>query len=131
MSREVIIKSADTGAKLEFLDVKGEHFTVVFSSVTLSASQRVWGYTDCRQLANLFREMAQSWKGWEGVKTWGSIEGEFNLACTSDKLGHVTLEVDLVERDTSEPWSTKFNIQIETWQLEKIANEMITLFGKC
>lgn len=131
MSRGVIIKSADTGAKPEFLDVKGEYFTVVFSSVTLSASQRVWSYTDCRQLTNLFWEMAQSWQGWEGVKTWGSIEGEFNLACTSDKLGHVTLEVDLVERDTNEPWSPKFNIQIEAGQLEKIANEIITLFGKC
>jgi hypothetical protein len=129
---KVIIKSANTGAKLEFSEVRNEYFTVVFSSVSLSASHRVWVYTgDCEQLVCLFVEMAENWTGWEGAKTWDAIEGDFTLSCTSDRLGHITLEVELVGRDDPELWSAKFNIEVEAGQLEKIANEIKELFSRC
>ncbi|MBW4691725.1 MAG: hypothetical protein KME27_08130 [Lyngbya sp. HA4199-MV5] len=129
---KVTIKSANTDAKLEFSEVGNEYFTVTFSSVSLSASHRVWGYTgDCERLVSLFVEMAENWTGWEGIKNWDAIEDDFSLSCTSDKLGHITLEVELVGRDTPELWSAKFNVEVEAGQLEKIANEMKALFSRC
>jgi hypothetical protein len=128
---KVTIKSANTGAKLEFSGVRNEYFTVEFSSVSLSASHAVWVYAgDCERLVNLFLEMAESWTGWEGAKTWDAIEGDFSLSCTCDKLGHITLEVELVGRDAPELWSAKFNVEVEAGQLEKIANEMKALFER-
>jgi hypothetical protein len=129
---KVTIKSANTGAKLEFSDVGNEYFTVEFSSASLSASQRVWvDIGDCERLANLFLEMAKNWTGWEDAKTWDSIEGDFSLSCTCDKLGHITLKVELVEHNAPELWSAKFNVEIEAGQLEKIASEMMALFERC
>ncbi|NEQ48099.1 MAG: hypothetical protein F6K00_33025 [Leptolyngbya sp. SIOISBB] len=129
---KVTIKSAKTGAKLEFSDVGNEYFTVAFLGASITALHRVWAYTgDCERLANLFLEMAENWKGWEGTKIWDAIEGDFSLSCTSDKLGHVTLRVKLVERDTPELWSAEFNVEVEAGQLEKISNDMRLLFGKC
>jgi hypothetical protein len=129
---KVIIKSANTGAKLEFSEVENEYFTVTFSGVSLSASHRVWVYTgDCEQLVSLFVEMAENWTGWEGTKSWAAIEGDFSLSCTSDKLGHIALEVELVGRDTPELWSAKFNVEVEAGQLEKIATEVKKLFDRC
>lgn len=126
---KVTIKSVNTGAKLEFSDVRSEYFTVAFSSVFLSASHQVWVYTgDCKRLVGLFLDMAKNWTGWEGAKTWDAIEGDFSLSCTSDKLGHITLEVELAGRDPPELWSAKFNVEVEAGQLEKIASEMRTLF---
>lgn len=129
---KVIIKSANTGAKLEFAEVGNEYFTVTFSSASLSASHRVWVYTgDCERLVGLFVEMAENWAGWEGAKTWDAIEGDFSLSCTSDRLGHIALKVELVGRDAPELWSAKFNVEVEAGQLEKIANEIKALFRRC
>jgi hypothetical protein len=129
---KVIIKSANTEAKLEFSEVGNEYCTVTFSSVSLSASHRVWFYTgDCERLVSLFMEMAENWTGWEGAKTWAAVEADFNLSCTSDKLGHIALAVELVGRDAPELWSAKFNVEVEAGQLEKIANEMKALFSRC
>lgn len=128
---KVTIKSANTEAKLEFSDVGTEYFTVEFSSVSLSALHRVWVYTgDYERLANLFLEMAKNWTGWDGAKTWNATEGDFNLSCTSDKLGHIGLNAELVGRDAPELWSVEFKIEMEAGQLEKIANEMMALFAK-
>ncbi|MBW4582079.1 MAG: hypothetical protein KME42_21145 [Tildeniella nuda ZEHNDER 1965/U140] len=58
---KVTIKSANTGAKLEFSEVGNEYCTVTFSSASLSASHRVWFYTgDCERLVSLFMEMAEN-----------------------------------------------------------------------
>jgi hypothetical protein len=128
----VTIKSANTGAKLKFSELENEYFTVVFSSASLSALHRVWVYTgDCERLVNLFLDMAKNWTGWEGAKIWDAIEGDFSLSCTSDKLGHITLEIELVERNAPELWFARFNVEIEAGQLEKIANEMRGLLGGC
>ena len=56
-------------------------------------------------------------------------EDDFRLSCTSDKLGHIALEVEWVGRDCPELWSAKFNLEVEAGQLEKIANEMKALLG--
>ncbi|MBP5973177.1 hypothetical protein HW132_10635 [Brasilonema sp. CT11] len=133
MSREVTIKSTCTDAKLEFLNFGNDCFRVLFESRTLSASKDVWlyadgDYSDCQFLVNLFREMARAWKGWEGEKTWRSTEADFVLCCTSDKLGHINLEVHLLEFDGS-PWSANFNLDTEAGELEKISNEVAMFFG--
>lgn len=131
MSRKVTIESADTEAKLEFSDVEDDYLTVAFSSAALGASQRIWlDEGDSESLINLFCEMAQNWRGWESPKDWISTEGDFSLSCTSNKLGHIKLELELTGRRTREPWFTKCSINIEAGQLERIATAIMLLFEK-
>ena len=69
MSNEAIIKSTDTGAKLIFTGKDSDYFTVCYESSRLSLSKRVWGFTDCELLVQLFEFIADNWKGWEGVNS--------------------------------------------------------------
>jgi hypothetical protein len=51
------------------------------------------------------------------------LEGEVHLSASIDRLGHVTLEVELgndIERQT---WQVTQRIQLEAGQLERIAAE--------
>ena len=129
---KVTIASANTGTKLEFSKVGNEYFTVEFSSPSLTAFHQVWMYAgDGERLSSLFEEMAENWTGWEGVKIWDAIEGDFRLSCTSDKLGHITLKVKLVGRNSPQVWTVELNMEIEAGQLERIANETKLLFRGC
>jgi Family of unknown function (DUF6228) len=126
---KLTIASANIGTKLEFSDVRNEYFTVEFSSPSLTAVHRVWMYVgDGESLAHLFKEMTENWMGWEGVKVWNTTKGDFSLSSTSDKLGHSTLEVELLKRDLPQLWSIKATIEIEAGQLERIAYETKLLF---
>ena len=40
-----------------------------------------------------FQELAVSWRGWDGVKTWEDLEHRVGLPETCDKTGHITLMV--------------------------------------
>lgn len=126
----VKLKSANTGATLEFSAVRNQYCTVTFSSAALRASHQVWIYSgEGERFASLFVEMAEHWTGWAGAKTWASLEADFSLSCTSDSLGHITLEVEMVDRDSPEEWSTQFKIEVEAGQLETIAQEIQVLFN--
>jgi hypothetical protein len=126
---KVTIASANTGTKLEFSEVGNEYFTVEFSSPSLTVLHRVWMYAgDGERLASLFEEMVENWTGWEGIKIWNAAEGDFSLSCTGDQLGHITLKVKLVGRNSPQLWSVEFDMEIEAGQLERIAKETKLLF---
>jgi hypothetical protein len=52
------------------------------------------GYSDgFGQLAGFFAELAASWRGWRGERTYESIEHDLRIVATHD--GHVRLKVRL------------------------------------
>lgn len=57
------------------------------------ASARVWDIGD--GVAVFFADLAASWQGWDGERTWSSLEGQLGLACRHDRLGVVTCVVRL------------------------------------
>ena len=125
----VFIKSADTSATLTFCDKEGEYFAVVYESPSVSVRRRVWGYTDCPLLVELFQSVAKEWKGWSGQKEWKSIEGEFSLSATSDKLGHVLLYICSNEFDGTEMWELKVQLALDASQTENIAKRISEFFA--
>lgn len=50
---------------------------------------------DLSSLAALFSDLADSWSGWEGEKSWHSIEHELLITAASDNLGHCLLTFTL------------------------------------
>ena len=124
------IKSVDTDARLSFAfpghyggTRRSDYLDVDFFSQSLSSRLTIWLYEGDRQsLASLFTDMAENWKGWKGDKTWISAEGNFQLVCSSDRLGHIAIEVELSQHRSSEPWFSRFTLMTEAGQLEKLAN---------
>jgi hypothetical protein len=128
-TKEIIIKSADSDATLRFSNIEGDWFSVCFKSQVASATRRVWGYTDCEFLVDMFVYMADSWKGWTEELSWLTLEGDFEISATSDKLGHVKLCISINNEDTYEPFALKAYINIEAGQLDEIAKKMKAFFG--
>lgn len=128
MVAEVAIKSSRSAGELKLSEPKppGSRHPVEYLRVSLrdkdiaAASARVYLY-EPHGLASLFAELAANWKGWEGVKQWRSVEGDFALSCTSDRLGHVALEVTLKSGVYEDDWCVRAVIHVEAGLLEGIA----------
>ncbi len=48
---------------------------------------------DWQSLVAFFESLAADWRGFEGVRSWGSIEGDIKFSAVSDDLGHNNIEV--------------------------------------
>lgn len=131
MADAVIIKSSSNGSSLKLSEPKpsGVRYPVEYLRVSLqgreiaASSAQVYLYEPFA-LATFFANIAATWKGWAGVKQWESIEGDFALACTSDSLGHVTMEVTLKSDIYAEDWRVQVVIQLDAGQLDQIAAEV-------
>ncbi|MDT4288671.1 DUF6228 family protein [Methylomonas sp. MO1] len=74
----------------------------------------------------LFREMAESWKGWKGEKVWSALDGELYLSAATTSLGHVTLKIEMTEQ--SADFKLYASLGLEAGQLEDIYNDIASVF---
>ncbi|BAP78356.1 hypothetical protein MT1_1179 [Pseudomonas sp. MT-1] len=125
---EVIIKSADTAAQLVLSDIEGDYFTATYKSNDIFVSRRVWGYTDCNLLVDLFSYMAKEWKGWDGEINWASIEQELSITCTSDQKGHIEVKLKLSKYEDAEPWEAQVVLNLESGVMEKASKDVKAFF---
>lgn len=103
------------------------YFRVTVSNQHVSASIKVYAFDPFDySLKKFFAELAENWKGFEGEKVWTSLEAEFAIACTSDKLGHFAIECTI--RNYLDKWCARNTIYIEAGQLEKIASDVKSFF---
>ena len=86
----------------------------------------VWGVD--ASLSEYFDDLAQNWRGWKGVKKWEAYEGGLGLFCTSDRLGHITVTVELSE-PPPDGWLARGNVPLDAGQLEPLAREMRGFFS--
>jgi Family of unknown function (DUF6228) len=78
-----------------------------------------------------FAELAAAFRGWQGTRTWASLEGDALLEVTHDGLGEVALRVTL-RRDTGDPpvWTVSAVVPLEAGEeLTRLAEEVARLFG--
>jgi hypothetical protein len=135
---EFLIESADRGAQLLFFDRTPvdrdqpiEGFWVRITDINLSAAGSVYtGYANSHP-ARLFADMARQWQGWPGELNWESLEYEFALLCTRDRLGHVRNEIRLGSRMGSWDfsWEVQAAVMVEAGQLERLARRAAVFFG--
>jgi Family of unknown function (DUF6228) len=126
---EILIKSSESDTHLRFSAIQGDYFNANLASHCYSATVRVWAYTDQHGLADLFEALAVSWRGWTGEKKWVSLEGEFSITCTHDKLGHIKLDIEMHQDfGTPESWRLKASIIVDAGQLEVIAKDARKFF---
>jgi hypothetical protein len=126
---EIEIKSAHSASLIRFFGIEGDYFRVEMTNPEYSGAVRVWAYTDAHGLADLFAIIAENWKGWQGEKKWSSIEGEFSIIATSDKLGHISLSVEMHhDFGATEPWQLKSTVVVDAGQLDAIAKDAKAFF---
>ena len=125
----LVLKSARSASTLTLSEIVGDCFTASYSSQQVTVSREVWGYEACGPLVRLFQSMALDWKGWDVERTASSIEGDFSVGATADRLGHVSLNLRFPRLEDPEPWSVSVQLILEAGQLEVIARHVTTFFS--
>lgn len=126
---EFEIKSAHSASRIRFFGIEGDYFRVEMTNPEYSGAVRVWAYTDAHGLADFFAAIAENWKGWQGEKKWYSLEGAFSIVATSDKLGHISLAVEMHhDFGATEPWRLRATVAVDAGQLDAIAKDAKDFF---
>jgi Family of unknown function (DUF6228) len=125
------LHSARNGGQLEIGHARRDRWQVTLSLAGLSASADVdaCGHDGEHTLDLLFRRLADDWRGWEGERTWSSLEGDLDLAATHDGLGHVALRVRLRSGPYEEDWLATGTIWLEAGQLDATARDAAAFTG--
>ncbi len=122
MENEFTIKSADSATVLRLYLRSEDYVRVSLTSPEFSGAIDVYSHDGFNHLVSFFESLAQDWKGWDGARVWGSLEGDFEVSATNDRRGHISLSV-LLHRDfgNPEPWRLVAGLVVEAGQLDKIA----------
>ncbi len=115
----------------EFVDGWLDCYRIAFLAPDLSVARMVWNPGYGHPPSALFDEVAQSWSGWSGVKSWAAMEGECRLSATSDSTGHITFQFDISRIDQSQSWSAQVSVVVEAGQLERLAGDAHEFFDQC
>jgi hypothetical protein len=113
------VTSSEDQAALELNDFKRNFCTATLRSRGVSGTAAVGTYMSAG-LADLFQFCADNWKGWEGTKRWGSLEGELSIVAHSDRVGHVYLWVELREGAPAK-WTLKAGLVVDAGILSSLA----------
>lgn len=90
----------------------------------------LWARCNYRLLVEFFYEMARDWKGWNGEKVFRSDVGEMVLTATSDRLGHITLDIKLSATNQNfSIWNLATSIVIEAGRLEALEHDVKELLS--
>ena len=125
-----VLINSDAG-KLTLGPLENEYIEVCYQTNGINISTRPYLYTDGIELANFFKSMANDWKGWQGSKSWASIESDFELEATNDGTSSVELSFSLRKNvGADDDWEFKGKIKLELGTLDNIANEVAKLYQK-
>lgn len=133
---ESLILSAANGVKVTLhsrhFDSEGwlHSYSVLLEAPGLSAAKTVENSPYGTSPPDFFRDIAAHWRGWKGIKSWGSIEGEMNIFSTSDSTGHVTLDFELPAASAPSSWTARALISVEAGQLEQLARDATAFFNE-
>ena len=93
----------------------------------VSASAGVYSYgTD--GLPSFFDDLAENWRGWRGVETWGSLEGQLTIDADHDGLGTVTLHIGLTPSAALDRWSAMAVLTLDAGALNAVASSVHRFF---
>jgi hypothetical protein len=105
-----------------------ELLDVSIRDTDLTAGRAVYaGYADgFGRLADFFAELAASWRGWPGERTYESVEHDLRIVATHD--GHVRLKVRLWQSSDPNGWTVETTLRLDAGeQLSKAASEISSL----
>ncbi|MFY3384366.1 DUF6228 family protein [Paracidovorax sp. MALMAid1276] len=134
--REVTIRSVHDGASLTFSQFRSVHDET--NEETFIATARVGPWFAevsastymAMNLGEFFNDLAANWSGWEGEKSWGSLEGEVTITATADRTGHIKLRFSLTQPYTGFEWQVSGALELEAGSLEYLAVSAANAWNK-
>lgn len=126
MAPELVIP-AQNGGHLKLSNIGPEELMVSVESSAFSGATTGSVYHVGPPVA-FFRDLADSWRGWEGERFWGDIDGVIELRATSDSTGHISLRVILRDA-TYYARSIDVLLVLEAGQMEELARSVSKLFA--
>lgn len=124
-----VIKGNEPEGRLEIRKAKSvDDYYVVFKRPGLVIRRKVPFLKGLDPLPDFLDVLKENWKGWEGALEWKSLESDFSLSCTHNKVGRVYMRVRIVtdQVSLSEARST---LGIELGQLDVIAKNAREFFA--
>ena len=106
------------------------HYTVSLYSPHMSGAVRVENSPYGVSPEKLFKSIENEWRGWKGEKSWGSLEGEFDLCAVSDSTGHITLTARIFSGLSVPSSRLETELNIESGRSDIIAKQAAEFF-KC
>jgi hypothetical protein len=106
-----------------------EYYHVTLRENEFTASRPVYAFDPTgNSLSKFFSELLADWKGWDGVRAWSSLEGEFRRTCEHDGLGHVTTTATLLSNPLGRGWLGQIRLDMAAGNLDEIAAEVARFF---
>lgn len=127
MNSRVAIQSNSTS--IEIGPLENDYISIKFHSDGVQVEARPYLYTDGQYLAQFFQALANDWKGWNGGRTWKSIEGDLQFEAFHNMLSDVNLQVTLKKQnDPNCEWEFNGALRIDPGKLEFYAKSIKELF---
>lgn len=104
------------------------NYTVSLFSPGMEGTVRVYNPPFAHSPLALFKSMETQWSGWRGEKSWGSLEGEFDLSAESDSTGHIVLRARIFAGHSPPSSRLDTEIIVEAGQLAFIAKQAEKFF---
>ena len=111
MSHHFLVKSSSGAAELRLEAIERYHYLAALRDTGLDAVAKVYHHGAGDGLAEFIAGIAADWRGWEGSRSWESVEGTFALDAESDRTGHITLTARLND-DT--PWHCRVQVILKS-----------------
>ncbi len=134
-TRSVMIGQPGATLTVRTDDPVGQSFVASLDLRGMTATERVFPghYTQGGELVEFFEELARDWKGWDGPRAWDSYDdGNFQLICWHDRIGHVTIQVVLGVEPVHEwheaGWTVTAQVIVDPGSLSVIATSLGHLF---
>ena len=107
----------------EYQSADADSFLVSVASGSWRGEVRASSFM-ASDLGDFFHGLALSWRGWEGERNWSTLEGEFTLCATSDRLRHIRLAFALSQPSIDLGWELKGALELEAGMLESAAKQV-------
>jgi hypothetical protein len=101
-----------------------EYYRVNFLTDGINVSASVYAYDPKNEVLPRFFDELSASLGSSKVRHWASLEGEFELDCTTDSLGHVDVEAALHSNTYGPGWTVTLRFTMEASQVERAAKDL-------
>jgi uncharacterized protein DUF6228 len=125
MTQSFLIRSTVGGTEMMLEYQDRDSYLVTLKGPDLEARGKVWNGVGTG-LGDFVAELARSWRGWDGLRKWSSMEGELELEAVMDRTGHVHLTVALQYR-LPVLWRVQLQLVVEAGQLDRLAADAMSL----
>lgn len=105
-------------------------FSAELHGIGLDASVGVLEYGSTQDLGSFLSDLAESWRGWEGTKTYNSLEYDLTVEARREG-GHNVLRFT-VRAGTSQSWTATLVVMLEAGEeMANVAREVSDLIARC